>query len=351
MVVEYMGLLQMSREKISQKLRLIYLLKILHEETDDNHSLTRNQISEKFDKIGLDIPDRDTFADDIKQLIAFGNDIVIEKVGRDNHYHIGGHDFELPELKLIIDSVQSSRFLSESKSQKLIDRLEKYTSIFEAEKLNRQVYVKDRIKTDNNKSYYAIDVINEAINKDCKISFRYFEYIVKRMSDENGKITIIKDKIYRHDKKMYIVNPWTLISNNQNYYLVGYEDGEGIKHFRVDRMTDVSLIDEPVVKDVFAGMKIADYAEKRFEMFDGDEKDVVLKFKDKMYAILDDRFGRKLDVEVIDDEYLKTSVRVCVSDHFVCWILSLGDDIEISGPLDVRDGVKKLLEHRLELYK
>ena len=341
----------MDRKKISQKLRLIYLLKILYEETDDSHSLTRSQIYKKYEKIGLDAPDRDTFADDIKQLLLLGKDIVVEKVGRDNHYHIGEHDFELPELKLIIDSVQSSRFLSESKSQKLIDRLEKYTSIFEAEKLNRQVYVKDRIKTDNNKSYYAVDVINEAINKDCKISFRYFEYIVKRVYDENGNVNILKDKVCRHDKKTYIVNPWTLISNNQNYYLVGHEEGVGIKHFRVDRMTEVSLVDEPVVKDAFTNMKISDYAEKRFEMFDGEEKDVVLKFKDNMYAILDDRFGRKLDVEIIDDEYLKTMVRVCVSDHFVCWILSLGDDIEISEPQDVRDEVKKLLEHRMERYK
>ncbi len=176
---------------------------------------------------------------------------------------------------------------------------------------------------------------------------------IKQLLEEyaDGNVNILKDKVCRHDKKTYIVNPWTLISNNQNYYLVGYEEGVGIKHFRVDRMTAVSLVDEPVVKDAFTNMKISDYAEKRFEMFDGDEKDVVLKFKDKMYAILDDRFGRKLDVEVIDDEYLKTSVRVCASDHFVCWILSLGDDIEISGPPDVRDGVKKLLEHRLELYK
>lgn len=338
-------------KKISQKLRLLYLDKILYEETDDMHSLTRSQINGRFADFGLEIPDRDTFAEDIKQLKAFGRDIICEKLGRENYYHIGEREFELPELKLVVDSVQSSRFLSETRSRKLIDKLEKCVSRYEAEQLNRQVYVKDRIKNENTKSFYAVDIVNEAISKGKKISFKYIDYVAERLPERNGSVSVKKGKIFRHEQKEYVVSPWNMISNNQNYYMVGFENGKGIKHFRLDRMVDAALLEEPADKEAFKGMKISDYAEKRFDMYDGEEEDVVLRFKDRLFAVLDDRFGRKIDVRPVDDEYLETTVRVCVSNQFLCWILSLGNDIQITGPEKVRNEARMMLAQRSELYK
>lgn len=340
-----------DNKKLSQKLRLLYLDKILYEETDDMHSLTRSQINGRISDFGLEIPDRDTFADDIKQLKAFGRDIISEKIGRENYYHVGEREFELPELKLVVDSVQSSRFLSENRSRKLIEKLERYVSRYEAEQLNRQVYVKDRIKNENAKSYYAVDIVNEAISKGKKICFKYIDYVAERVLGENGSVSVKKVKKFRHEQKEYVVSPWNMISNNQNYYMVGFEAGKGIKHFRLDRMVDAALLEESIEKEVFKGMKISDYAEKRFDMFDGEEEDVVLQFKDKLFAVLDDRFGRKIVVRTVNEEYLETTVRVCVSNQFLCWILSLGNDIQIAGPEKIRNEAKMLLAQRSELYK
>ena len=347
-----------------QKLRLLYLAKILLEETDDGHSLTHAEIEAKLSELGFKEADRGTFSDDILQLTNFGIDsirktedrgltgfeIIKEKEGREYRYHIGSRTFELSELKTLVDSVQSSRFISEKKSQDLIEKLKSLISKYDAENLNRQVYVKGRIKSDNSMNFRNVDEINKAIIEKKKISFRYFDNIARRVENARGETDIKIDKKYRHEKKVYVVSPWNLISNNQNYYLVGTEDGQLVKHYRIDRMTDVKVEEVPAELTVFKGLKIADYAEKRFDMFDGPEKRVVLKIIDSMYPIIADKFGKEIDVDIYDGTHLYVEANVCVSDQFLAWILSLGNGVQIEGPEEAVQKMKDMLSERADLY-
>lgn len=333
-----------------QKLRLMYLAKILYEETDDGHYLTRKQICNRLSEYGFEVPNRETFADDIKWLSIFGIDVVSDKIGKDNHYHITTRNFELAELKTIVDSIQSSRFLTESKSGKLIKKMEAYASRYEAELLNRQVYVSGRIKSSNSAIFYNVDVVYSAINRSRKISFLYFDILARRIRNSDGGVELKTEKVYRHDRKVYVVSPWTLISNNQNYYMVGCEDDGEIKHFRMDRVADAHMVDEPSDTRPFKGMSVPDYAEKCFDMYDGYEERVTLRIEDPMYPIIADRFGRNKTVVAVDDEHLDVTVAVRVSNQFLCWILSLGDKVKIISPDRVVGDMRKLLAGRSRMY-
>lgn len=341
----------MGNKQTSQKLRLMTISKILYDETDEDHFLSHSEINKILFEKGFEVPNRETFADDIKQLISWGVDILVEKAGRENRYRIGSRDFELSDLKLIVDSIQSSRFLTEKKSRELIKKVAKNTSRFEAQKLDRQIYVKGRIKSENKQNSYSVDTIYRAIDEDKKIVFRYYEVLIRRVIGENEEVKIKTEKKYRHDNMVYFVSPKALISNNQSYYLVGCDQNNQIKHFRVDRMADISLTDEARNNDCFKGINIAEYAELRFDMFDGYESDVVFYVKDDLYMILEDRFGKKIKTRTADENHLYIEVRVMISNQFLSWILSLGNDIKIVGPEIVVEDMKKLLEERTELYK
>ncbi len=341
----------MGKEKSSHKLRLLYIVRILLEHTDDEHSLSRNQITAYLSEFGIGAPDRDTFADDIKQLELFGLDIIKEKKGLELYYHIGVRLFETAELKIIVDTVQSSRFLTEKKSRKLINKLEKLTSRYDAEELDRQVYVNGRIKSDNNNIFYNVDRINDAINRKKQISFRYFELKVARKSDEEGIPSLELKKEYRHLEKKYHVSPWTLISNNQNYYMVGCDETGDIKHYRVDRMDKIDILEECSETGSLSSFNVAEYAQKHFEMFNGEERKVTLNFNKDIAFIICDRFGSDINLRVVGDDRLEADVTVCISNQFLAWILSLGNDIYIAGPEDVVEQMKLLLRDRSRLYE
>lgn len=341
----------MGNKQTSQKLRLMTISKILYDETDEDHFLSHSEINKILSEKGFEVPNRETFTDDIKQLISWGIDILIDKVGRENRYRIGSHDFELSDLKLIVDSIQSSRFLTEKKSHELIKKMAKNTSRFEAQKLDRQIYVKGRIKSENKQNSYSVDTIYRAIDEDKKIAFHYYEKLIRRVIGENDEVKIKVEKKYRHDDLVYFVSPAALISNNQNYYLVGCDQNNQIKHFRVDRMVDVSITDEARDNECCKNINIAEYAELRFDMFDGYESDVTLYLKDDLYMILEDRFGKKIKTKTADENHLYIDVKVMVSNQFLSWILSLGNDIKIVGPDNVLTDMKKMLKERAELYK
>lgn len=341
----------MGEKQASQKLRLMALSKILYNETDNEHILSHNEINQRLLSEGFEVPNRETFADDIKQLISFGVDILIEKIGRENYYRVASRMFELPELKLIVDCVQSSRFLTEKNSQDLIKRLVTYASQYEAQKLNRQIYVKGRTKSSNKQAFYNVDTIYKAIDVGKMISFHYYESDIKRIPGKKGNIIIKPEKRFRHDSMLYLVSPIALVSNNQNYYLIGCERDKPIKHFRVDRMMDVSLIEECAELNRYKSIKIPEYAELRFDMFDGYESKVYLSIEDNLYMVLEDRFGRHLKVGIADEKHLNLEVTVMVSNQFLSWILSLGNGIKITGPERVVADMKRLLDERIELYK
>lgn len=323
----------------NQKIKILYLLKIFLENTDEEHGMTLKELEEALAVMGVKA-ERKTLYDDIETLRLFGIDIEKRK-GIAVTYHVVSRDFELPELKLLIDAVQSSKFISEKKSRELIDKLSSLMSRFDATKLRRQVYVANRVKSDNETIYYGVDEIHEAINQNKKISFLYFEWNEK------------KEKVLRHEGKRYIVSPHALTWDDENYYMIGYDgDEEKIKHYRVDKMQKIALIDEKRDGDeLFCGFDMALYSKKTFGMFGGIEESVTLRCKNRLAGVVIDRFGEDVTFLKSGNEHFEVHVKVHVSPLFFGWVLNFGDGIEIVSPNSVREKYSSLLKETLERYK
>ncbi len=323
----------------NQKIKILYLLKIFLENTDEEHGMTLKELEEALAVMGVKA-ERKTLYDDIETLRLFGVDIEKRKVIAVT-YHVVSRDFELPELKLLIDAVQSSKFISEKKSRELIDKLSSLMSRFDATKLRRQVYVANRVKSDNETIYYGVDEIHEAINQNKKISFLYFEWNEK------------KEKVLRHEGKRYIVSPHALTWDDENYYMIGYDgDEEKIKHYRVDKMQKIALIDEKRDGDeLFCGFDMALYSKKTFGMFGGIEESVTLRCKNRLAGVVIDRFGEDVTFLKSGNEHFEVHVKVHVSPLFFGWVLNFGDGIEIISPDSVREKYSSLLKETLERYK
>ncbi|MBQ9279139.1 MAG: WYL domain-containing protein [Lachnospiraceae bacterium] len=322
-----------------QKLKLLYLLKFLLENTDDEHGIKSSDIIKYLSEVGIKI-ERKTLYSDISLLKRFGVDIYQEHDGRQILYHIGNRDFELPELKLLVDLVQSSRFITKKKSQSLINKIEKLTSKYEAEQLQRQVFVSGRVKSENERIYYNVDLIHMAINSDARVNFQYFQW------------NINKEKELRHNGKIYDVSPWALSWDSENYYLVGYdEDLKAIRHYRVDKIVNLKLSDNKRFgKDDFYKFDIAKYTNRIFGMFDGEEKRVRLRVKNSFVGVIIDRFGTDIEIDKINNIFFETEVEVAVSEQFLGWILALGDNVKIVEPEEVVKNMKDMLNERFKLY-
>ena len=325
--------------KEKQRLRLLYIIKILMERTDDEHGLSINHLSDVL--LSLDIhANRETLYNDIRLLRDYGIDIIMDNAGRDRLYHIGERDFELAELKLLVDSVQASKFITEKKSKTLIDKLESFTSVYDAGKLERQVYVAGRNKTENENIYYNVDNIHAAIGKNSGIHFQYFQWSVD------------KKKELRHDGKIYNVSPWALTWDNEYYYMVGFdEDICEIRHYRVDKMINIELTDLPRVgSDEFDNFNLATYTNRLFGMFDGEERQVTLKVRNDYAFIIIDRFGIDIEINKLNSEWCQVTVNVAISEQFLGWIISLGDKVIIVDPKDVVDRMRAIGERIGRMY-
>ncbi|MBR2123052.1 MAG: WYL domain-containing protein [Lachnospiraceae bacterium] len=320
-----------------QKLKLLYLAKIFEEETDDEHRLTLPQIAQMLAACGVNA-DRKTLYQDFEELRSFGMDIISEREGRDTYYWLGVRDFELSELKLLVDSVQSAKFITDGKSRELIGKLEKLASRHQAGMLQRQVMIAGRIKTMNESIYYNVDKLHTAIGGDVRIRFQYFQWNVK------------KEMQLRRDGAWYEVSPWGLLMDDENYYLVGYDAGtagsEGtIKHYRVDKMLHITVTDLPRQgRGEFESFDMPRYTKTLFSMFGGEETKVTLEAEDSMAGILIDRFGKDLIIVKTDEDHFRTSVSVAVSSQFFGWILALEGKVRIAGPAHVARQMKKEAE-------
>ncbi len=318
-----------------QKLKMLYLVKILSEETDDSHSLTMEEIIKRLTDAGVNA-DRRTLYRDFEELKIFGLDIIKEKRDRNCFYHLGSRDFELPEVKLLVDAVQASRFITNSKSRLLIRKLETLTSRYEAGQLHRQVLITGRVKSMNESIYYNVDKIHEAINGNCKIRYKYVQWDLQ------------KRLVPRHDGKWYVISPWALMWDNQQYYMVGYDSAEQkIKHYRVDKMQGISVTDDPREgRDAFREMNIPKYANSLFKMFGGEETIVTLEAENAMAGVILDRFGKDIPLRKIDEDHFQTDVTAAVSPMFFGWVMSMDGGIRIVGPEAVvermRASVRKL---------
>ena len=324
----------------NQKFKLYRLAQIMLEKTDEEHYITMPEIMESLAEYNI-TADRKSIYTDLRDLSVLGIEVEGEPIGNRYHYHVVSRTFELPELKLLVDAIQSSKFITEKKSNTLIKKLEKMVSEYEAQKLQRQVYVSGRIKTMNESIYYTVDAIHNAISENKKIKFQYYQWNVK------------KEMELRHNGAWYHISPWGLSWDDENYYLVGYDsDAEQIKHYRVDKMLHIKLSNESRDgKEHFKKLDMADYAKKSFGMFGGKEQTVKLLVKNSLAGVIIDRFGKNVMLIPTDDEHFTVNVDVHVSRQFLGWVFSLGEDIKIVGPDEVVDEMKKEINRIINQYK
>ena len=306
-----------------QKLKLMYLIKLFEERTDVSHGLSMTDIIEALSEEGITAERKSIYAD-ISALNEFGFDIVKDKEGKACVYKLVERDFEIAELKLLVDAVQSSKFITESKSNKLIKKIEGLASNNEAKSLHRQVYVANRIKTTNESVYYNVDDIQKAISENHKVSFQYFQW------NPN------KEKELRHNGMRYEISPWALTWDDENYYMVGYDSKERkIKHYRVDKMLKIEIMADSKRegKALFKDMDMAVYSKKIFGMFGGVEETVVLECKNGISGVIIDRFGTEVDIIKRATDSFTVRVNVQISPQFLGWVFSLGENIKIISPI------------------
>ncbi len=324
----------------NQKLKLLYLIKILQEKTDETHSITMQDILVKLERYGVSA-ERKSIYSDVESLRLYGMDIIGVQRERTFYYHVGNRKFELAELKLLVDSVQSSKFITAKKSNELIKKIEGFSSRYEASQLHRQVFVSGRVKTMNESVYYNVDMIHSAINSNVKIKFQYFQWNIKKKME------------LRHDGSFYEVSPWALSWNDENYYLVAYDsDLEMIKHFRVDKMIHIEVAkDRREGRSFFKDFDITQYAKKMFGMFDGEEQKVKLLCNNDMVGVIIDRFGKDVNIVPDNEEHFTVNVMVAVSKQFFGWVISLGEGVNIIGPDSVIEQVNRELDRLIRQYR
>ena len=315
---------------MNQKFKFTYLMKIMQEKTDDEHSLTMPQIMEELEKYDVTAERKSIYTDFQDMTEKFGVEIIKEQIGRETYYHVGSRKFELAEVKLLIDSIQSSKFITQTKSRELITKIKSFVSEHQAKQLQRQVYINDRVKTMNESVYYNVDDIHTAINQNRKIRFKYYKW------DINKKL------VPRHNGDWFVVSPWALTWADENYYMVAFDElDQKIKHYRVDKMMHISIKEEKRAgKEVFQNFDMAEYSKATFGMYQGQKAKVKIQFANYMCGVFIDRFGKDISFRQIDDEHSELHVDVNVSPQFFGWIFSLGKDVKVTGPGEVVEQMK-----------
>ncbi len=323
----------------NHKLKIMYLMKILLDRTDETHSITMPEIIDALEAYGISA-ERKSLYNDIENLRVYGLDVIGVQEDRTYSYHIGNRQFELAELKLLVDSVQSAKFITEKKSNELIKKIESLASKYEASQLHRQVFVAGRVKTMNESIYYNVDSIHAAIAGNSRITFKYFKWNVD------------KDMELRHDGALYEVSPWLLSWNDGYYYLIAYNSVKGIiKHFRVDKMLDIKLNGRKREGEkVFNSLDMAAYTGKMFGMYGGEDERVRLECDNALAGVMIDRFGKDISLIRLDDKKFAVNVEVAVSRQFLAWIIGLGEGVKIVGPQRIVDMMNDEIDRLVRQY-
>ena len=322
----------------NQKLKLLYLEKILREETTSHSGLTAKEISERLKEYGVNA-DRKTLYKDFEELRRFGLDILQVPVGRRVEYSCPVSDFELPELKLLVDSVQAAKFITEKKSRSLIKKLENLAGEEEAKHLHRQVLIIGRVKAENERIYYSVDMLHEAINSGKQVRFHYFRWNVKKELEP------------RNQGQWVQVSPWHMMWDDENYYLVAFDHENGIiKHYRVDKMADLEILNKRREgREQFEKFDAARYSRSLFGMFGGEFTRVTLEGRNELVGVVIDRFGKDVIIVPKDSEHFTATVEVVASSHFFGWVFSV-DGLKITGPEAVLGKVRSELSRLREQY-
>lgn len=296
----------------NQKIKILYLMRIFLEQTDEEHPMSVKELIAYLNSLGISA-ERKTVYDDIETLRNFGMDIL----NRREHpagFYLASREFELPELRLLVDAVQSSRCITNGKSRQLIRKLESLASVYESRQLRRQGFAENRIRTINENVYYSIDMIQRALTEDRQISFQYCEWTVeKKLRPEN-------------EGERYSVSPWGLVWQNEEYYLITYDEKCGrVKQYQVDKLQQIRIEKEVRRgREFFENYDIGELTSRTFGMFGGREVTICLEAHNRLVGVVLDRFGRDIMIHRKDPEHFKTLVRVNISDQFFGWIASLG---------------------------
>ena len=322
-----------------QKLKILYLMKVFSERTDEMHPITVKELIGYLEELGIHA-ERKTIYDDIDSLRTFGLDIMNRRE-RPSGFYLASREFELAELKLLVDAVQSSRFLTSGKSRQLIQKLEGLTSIYQARDLQRQVVVQNRVKNTNEGIYYNIDEIHKAISRNRQISFQYTEW------------TVSKKRHLKKDGARYQISPWQMIWQDENYYLIGVDEKSGIvKHYRVDKMVRIAAENVPRNgSEFFEKFDEAKFAAGTFGMFGGREEKICLEFRNQLVGVMLDRFGQDIMILTKDSEHSAIRVSVNVSTQFYGWLAALGNEVKLVSPESVRKEYRDFLRRALENYE
>lgn len=333
------GEIQQRGARRNQKLKILYLAKILMENTDANHDITLQEIIDKLSLYDV-TAERKSLYDDIAQLDDFGIKIKKTQYGKTFHYQVINRDFEIAELKLLVDAVASSKFITEKKSNELIKKIERLASKHQAQMLHRQVHVSGRVKAMNDDIMGNVDAIHHAISQNLQISFQYFQWNIK------------KEQELRHNGERYVISPWGLSWDDENYYMVGYDkNADMIKHYRVDKMLRIKIeVARREGRNKFTELDMAAYAKKMFAMFDGEEKHVELLCENGLVGVMIDRFGKDVKILKADDQHFKAFVKVAASKHFIHWIMALGDGVKIVGPESFVEEVQQEIQRLVTQY-
>lgn len=330
-----------------QKQKLLYLQKILLEKTDENHGLSVNEIIGELASYGINA-ERKSIYDDLRILEAYGLDVCSEKT-KTVKYYIGSRDFQISELKLLVDAIQSSKFITEKKSLELIKKVEALSSENEAKQLQKQVIISNRVKTDNETIYYNVDRLHDAIGKNRAVEFYYNRWELNLGSREKLRLT------RRRGGERYAVSPWALCWDDENYYLIAFDEKhKQIRHYRVDKMEKIELCDRKRSGiDEMSGIDLAEYSRSTFGMFAGENAEVTLSVDNSLAGVIADRFGKNIFItnDENNENHFLAKVSVNVSEQFFGWVFALGDKVKIISPEDVVEGFTGHLRKVSNLYK
>ena len=322
-----------------QKKKILLVMRELLDKTDETHPLSILDLIQMLSENGISA-ERKSIYHDIEVLKEIGIDIENRRE-KPAGYYVASRDFELTELKLLVDAVQCARFITKKKSEELIRKLENLTSKSEAAQLQRQVFVVNRNKTVNENIYYNVDKIHTAISQNTKIRFQYYEW------------TVSKEMHLRRDGMFYEISPWALTWDDENYYMIGYDqNSQVIKHYRVDKMVKLDIMKRPREgKELFIRFDLANYSQKVFGMFGGEEEELRIVCKNELVGVMIDRFGKDICIHPVDDDSFDVTVRVNVSQQFFGWLFALGNKVKIESPVRVVEQFENHIRAVLGCYK
>lgn len=335
-------------DKDIKRVRILKLWEMLSRETDSEHALGTEEIIRRFRDMGIECV-RATVYSDVKTLQKYGYDVMCNNgVGKSNEYYVGERTFSIPEVQIFMNAVQAANFVTEHKTAELVNKVAQLAGGGQADVLKQNIVEFSTVKSTNEKIYYSINEISTAINNGKKISFCYFDY------NANHECVYRADKENPSKRRVYVVNPLATVYKNDNYYLFCYSDNhDNIAQYRVDRMTDVDVLEEQRTQSTVAdSFDLAKHKKKMFDMYGGEEATVTFRASNdnKILNIIFDRFGKEINMRVINADTVEFTADVQISPTFLAWCCSLGNNLQVIAPNNVVDSVKEYLQMTLSQY-